>query len=121
MTEQRKAELIIWRQDRPGVLRIQADRVVGDRDNLEFFEGAKMVAISTPGGVAANAGALVGIDATSFCPTRLGAVAEPLPLPVEACAGFVGWSAPVFWPLLSGLAIGFIGGFGLALSHLGLW
>ena len=43
------------------------------------------------------------------------------PLPAKACMGFSSWGGPAFWPFLSGGALGFIGGFGIALSHAGVW
>lgn len=50
---------------------------------------------------------------------------EPLcalePLPAQSFTTFHNPAGSAFWPFLSGSALGFIGGVGLALSHAGVW
>lgn len=60
----------------------------------------------------------------AFLELEPGMTCEPVraleSLPAQASLGFGGWTVPPFWPFLSGGALGFIGGFGLALSHAGV-
>lgn len=64
-------------------------------------------------------------DVLMIEPTCVSAVSEPArelePLPAQAVTTFHGSRGPAGWPFLAGIALGFIGGFGLALSHAGLW
>lgn len=58
-------------------------------------------------------------------PACLASFAEPVralePLPAQSFTTFHNPAGSAFWPFLSGSALGFIGGVGLALSHAGVW
>lgn len=62
-----------------------------------------------------------GVDLASAEPMHLEAGMTLDPLPPTSFTTFNGSSVPAFWPFLSGCALGFIGGFGMALSHAGGW
>lgn len=66
-----------------------------------------------------------GPDVLMAAPVCMGAASEPgcelEPLPAQTVTTFQGSGGPAGWPFLAGIGLGFIGGFGLALSHAGVW
>lgn len=116
---------------------IEADTYVTggfDRDGVMFRKGAEVVAIVPAVDLVAKADSLPAFpDLSQFKgpdlmlpePACLASFAEPVralePMTAKACIGFSNRGVPAFWPFLSGCALGFIGGFGMALSHAGVW
>lgn len=114
---------------------IEADSWKGVGENgAMFFKGDGLVASLPKTDLIAHASALPAFpDLSQFKepdlvlpePACLASFAEPVralePLTAQSFATFHNPAGSAFWPLLSGSALGFIGGVGLALSHAGVW
>lgn len=106
-----------------------------ESNSFSFRKGDEEVAIVPGVDLIARSSALPPFpELSQFCgsdlvmlpePACLASFAEPVralePLPAQTSTGFSSWGVPTFWPFLAGGALGFIGGFGLALSHAGMW
>lgn len=128
-------KFIVSVRGRAQPLCIEADAWSGTVDRgVAFFVGNEKVASLSDADLIAQSDCLPDFPALSQFrgpdlllpePACLAAYAEPVrglePLPVQAGSALKWLGVPAFWPFLSGGALGFIGGFGLALSHAGVW
>ncbi|RCL22986.1 hypothetical protein C6A77_19300 [Pseudomonas sp. AFG_SD02_1510_Pfu_092] len=123
MSDKPTPEFVLFVPGRAGRFRVAADRAYDDGDTLTLTSGGQQVAVSSPRGVAVSAAAMVSLELPELLPgARARARDLPPPPAMRIGEGVSISSLPVpFWPFLSGGALGFIGGFGLAISCAGLW
>lgn len=124
MSDKPTPEFVLFVPGRVGRFHVAADRAYDDGDTLSLTSGGQQVAVSSPRGVAVSAEALVSLDLPELLQGAQARARELPPLPPAMCIGeAVSISAhpTPFWPFLSGCALGFIAGVGMALSHAQLW
>lgn len=120
MSESNGTEFVLYHPDRSGVVRVRAESVEDFGDSMRLWSDREVVAISHPIGLAVNARNLV--DSPPL-PRHLVPPPAPLPVPPPMRVGAVSGVRQLCLAtlLMGALALGFCGGFGMAMSHAVGW
>ena len=115
MKANQKAAYVLKVPGHSGVL-MRADEAIDDGDSLRLFDGGQVVAVASRNGLAVDANSLV--SDVALLPPSPPSVGDPA-MHLGVASGCRECYSASF--LLVTLVAGFCGGFGVAMSHAGVW